>query len=342
MVIFYFIIFFGLISVAWFDGTKIIRKTTTNRIYIFFLILFIIYASFKDVNSVKDANTYIHALRGEEFILEPSFHVIAFIVNTFLGAQPIFLFLIYSLIAIPIKGKAILKISYLPIFSLLIWFSDLYLVQELTQIRVGIAGGIFLLSLPSLYQRKFKKYIFFTLAATFFHVSAILMLFLWFVSSKKINSIAWIFVSLLTFVWALLRIDLFGFIKYIPIEGLVFKYEAYTRLMEETEQPIFSPLVIAKFVIILFMISRIQLMQKHNKYVILMLKIMFISIMARSLFATNTSVAFRISEFFGVIEITLIPCIYYVVKHHVMKYGLICFVAFAFMFIRIFSNKLIG
>ena len=67
-----------------------------------------------------------------------------------------FLFLIVATISISLYYKCIKAYAIYPLISLLIYFSFIYCVKELAQIRQGIAIAIFLYSLRYLIDNNFK------------------------------------------------------------------------------------------------------------------------------------------------------------------------------------------
>ena len=342
MRIIYWLIFIELSVAGTLEFNKCRYKSIISALFIFNIIIFILFATFKDSELVADAPTYINALNGKEIILEPTFNLFAGFINDFLNGNPIWLFFIYSLISIITKGLSISELSPFVLLSLLIWFSDFYPLHELAQIRVAAAGGIFLLSLKSLYQHNFKHYLLWCILACLFHFSAILMLFLWPLSRNKINKVFWLTISLSSFIIAFIGIDIAYCMTYLPIEGITQKYEAYQAIQQGmNETKLFSPLIIGKYLILLLMLWKSNLLYDKNRYVYLFLKIMFISVIARSLLASNLAIAQRISEFFSVVEILLFPLVMYLFSSKKLAYSFLLFIAVGLASVRIFSNNLI-
>lgn len=304
-------------------------------------LILLLYATFKNPYAVADGQNYIDALEGSKIILEPTFNILADIINTYLDSNVTWLFFFYSFIAITCKLRSITLLSKLPIFCLIIWLTDFYPLHELGQIRAAAATGVFLLSLKSLYQRKTRTYIIYTVFATLLHFSAILMLALILLNVKKINIRIWYFAVFISILWAALGIDIISVMKYIPGIGED-KYEAYESVQKSLNSAsVFSPIVIGKFIITIVLLLRVNLLHKHNRYAILLLKIILISTIARFVFASNVSIAFRISEFFGTVEIILFPMLIYLFRQKQIGYFFIIILSFIFVLIRIFSNKLI-
>lgn len=316
-------------------------RRSINFVTVISGLILLLYATFKNPYAVADGQNYIDALAGSKIILEPTFNVLSDIINTYLNRDVTWLFFIYSLIAITCKLQSISILSKLPIFCLIIWVTDFYPLHELGQIRAAAATGVFLLSLKSLYHRQFRIYIVYTLIATLLHFSAFLMIALIPLSVKKINIRIWYFAVFISIIWAVMGLDIISVMKYIPGIGED-KYEAYLSVQKSLNNvSVFSPIVIGKFLITIVLLLRVNLLQKHNKYAILLLKIILISTIARFIFASNVSIAFRISEFFGTVEIILFPMLIYLFKQKQFGYFFIITISFIFVLIRIFSNKLI-
>lgn len=100
-----------------------------------------------------------------------------------------FLFLIVATISISLYYKCIKMYALFPLVSLLIYFSFIYCVKELAQIRQGMAIAIFLYSLRYLIYSNFKKYILCIGLAGCFHLSIWAMLFIYPIRKIKVNTI---------------------------------------------------------------------------------------------------------------------------------------------------------
>ena len=102
----------------------------------------------------------------------------------------------------------------------------------MTQIRVGVAAGFFLLALKPLAERQFKKFILYILIASFFHYSAIILFPFWFITNKKFNKKEWYFYLSLIPLGYLFTTFTYNILIYIPIENIRLKLEMYKSLQE--------------------------------------------------------------------------------------------------------------
>ena len=341
MLYIYYLILIEITAVA---SLQISNKDKRIQPILYWINIFAIFllAAFKDPDLTKDSLNYVNALNDQELIIEPSFHLIKNTVNNIFGGKYFWLFFIYSAIAIYPKSIGIKSISNIYLINLLIWYSDLYLVHELTQIRIAAAGGIFILAIPSLYNKDLKQYIFWTLCASVLHISAILMICLYFINYNRINIRVWIVFVIISIIIAMSGYDVVKIMTILPIDNINNKYDAYQNIQYlQDKVSLFSPLIFAKFLITVFLASKLTILNKYSKYSILYLKIMFLSTIARFLFAANISIAFRISEFMGLVEILLFPLLIYVFKQRKFGYIILVLIVLVFSTIRIFSNKLI-
>lgn len=341
----FYLYYVFLIELIFFSGLQLSSKYRylCRKIYWFNIVCLILFAGFKDPNLTADGPMYVSALKGDEFIIEPTFNILCRLIKNFLNSQYVWIFLVYSSIAIFTKAVSILHLSKLCLLCLLVWVSDFFPLHELGQIRAAVAGGFFLLSIPSLYEHRLKSYLGWTLIALCFHISSIIMLMLWPLKVRMINPKFWVLMVVASMVWALLNIDILFIVKFLPFTEVKNKYEAYLILQSSLEKGanVFSPLVLGKFIIVLFLLTKVKILRRVDPRSILYLKIMLVSVIARNVLATNVSIAFRVSEFFGIIEIILFPLIIYLFKQRIAGYMMVVVIAILLSSIRMFSNHLI-
>lgn len=98
------------------------------------------------------------------------------------------LFLVIAIISISLYYKNIRKYSVYPLISLMLYFSLVYCVKELAQIRQGVAIAIFVYSWKYIIQNNFKKYFISLWIASLFHLSIWIMIFIYPLRKVKINT----------------------------------------------------------------------------------------------------------------------------------------------------------
>ena len=160
-------------------------------LFIFIGILLFFISGFRAVGIDRDYYNYINLYEENKdswsFLIEPSFILISKFVKTCFNSNVTFLFVLFALIGVSTKMYAIKQLSEFWSLSLLLYISYSFILQDMTQIRVGVAAGFILLSIEPLYERKFWKFLIFSICAILFHYTALIIILLWFLNPTKIN-----------------------------------------------------------------------------------------------------------------------------------------------------------
>ena len=331
-----FLITFFIISIYSFINFDYKSK---NVLYIIFGIILILIAGFR--TGVRDYINYVifYNMLSDPFIgyfVEPSFRIIATIVKSTID-NVVLLFVIYAIIGVFLKLKAIKELSLLWGFSLLIYLGNLFIRHEMTQIRAGVATGFFLLCIKPLYEKDIKRFLLFTALATFFHTSSLIILPLWIFNEKKINKL---FYSLSIPVAYFLNIFTLGYISkilsLIPLEPI----RKIAFYLKGSEGNIFNIFFLVKCGIFYYLLWNCNLLSKNNKYSILLIKIFWLSLVSFAIFIRNDTISRRITDFYGVVEIILFPMIIYTMRYQIIAKLIVVLVALAFLWLSIFYLKL--
>lgn len=238
--------------------------------------------------------------------VEFSFIFIAQFVERFLG-DPVWLFAIYALFGVLLKYLAINRLSEHKMLSLLIYYAGFFPLWEMTQIRVAVAGGLMLLSIPYLVQRKYAHYAAFTLLAVVFHFSALAMLLIVGIRGESINKLTYAVAVPIFAVLALLHADLITFgAALIPFELVALKIGTYQTYVDAGDK-VFNVIWLSRCALAYFLLFKADLMSQSSRYFIPLLKIYFIGLMVHLAFSSIPGVASRLSEFFLVVEFLLVP-----------------------------------
>ena len=290
-------------------------KQNRSNVILFGIILILI-ATFRD-GADRDYYNYVayyDSIQIGDIFIEPTFWLISLLVRVILFDNVIFLFLIYAILGVGLKMMAIKELTNLWLLSIAIYISFYYILQDLTQIRSGVATGIFLLSLKPLYERKLKLYIVHCTIAAAFHYSAILLFPLVFLRGQKMN--IWLYATLIPASYSLyfLGISFYEILAYIPIDFIQQKVILYIRLAGISDGEtlnVFSNLQLMRCSICFFILWKKDLIHEHNRYVLLLIKIYIISIALFVLFVDIPVFAFRASELLGIVEIIVVPLLIY-------------------------------
>lgn len=310
-----------------------------NKLYVAIGVLFVLVAGFRpgDLDYKNYVQAYNWIRMGFTVLIEPTFILISKVSPT-----ESIMFFIYALLGVSLKFIAIRRITELWFLSLSIYLSYFFILHEMTQIRVGIASGILLLSIKPLYERQFKAFLFYVIIAMLFHASAIIMLLLWFFTDKPQILFLRLAIPIAYFVY-FLKIDFF---RLIPIPLFQSKIDAYIALQEignemASKINVFNILSLFKIGIFYILLLRSSVLQEMNKYALLLLKIQALSIAALPFFSQMPVIAFRISELFGVVEIINIPMLIYLFKPKLLAHWLLLGVALLLLLISVFYLNLI-
>lgn len=320
-------------------------EISENKIIIFlnFAFLLIIFAGFRDGNSVRDYLNYIQLFKYPDEYIEPTFNIISYIVKLLFYGNVVYLFLIYSFLGVSLKFYAIKQLSPFFFLSVIIYLSHYYILHDLTQIRVGVASGFLLMCIKPLYERNFKLFFTFLFIAILFHYSAIVLLPLWFINKDNLNKFYYYLLIPMGIIIYILKINL---ILELPIPILQEKIAIYKELQEFdvdgfNEINVFNSLYILRCLIYYFLLYYSNNIIHSNKYFIILIKIYAFSLFSLPAFSVMPVIAFRIGELFGIVEVILMPMIFYTIKEKLFPKFVVVSISFAILLFNIFYNEYI-
>jgi transmembrane protein EpsG len=209
-----------------------------------------------------------------------------------------------------------LPIKYYPFAVSLLIFNNGFLLIHSSTMRQTIAIILFIFSLKYLLQKKKWTFIFFIIFASFFHFSAILILFTipFLMNSKKVNSkmsnLIIISYVLLFFVGSYF----FNIINYYLIQFFN-KYGSYS-----VEGKIASGIGFIYYLIILFFILRQITIQSERRVIYFKVSILYILLLPIVIVVEMTS---RMGMYFAPALIIAYPMIYDTLKNKLVKFILL-------------------
>lgn len=267
--------------------------------------------------------------------VEPSFLLLASFIKTYLPNLGFtLLMLIYAILAVSIKAKAIVKYSEFIFLSLFIYLCNNFMLHEIIQIRAGLAAGVIMLAFDPLVERQWGKFLLLMLLATFIHYSALIFLPFYFLNTKKINPAVYIAVILVPFVLNILKFDPISLlIKYdlgVYSEKLNIYIQEQLRIKHAIHR--INLTLIFQLLLSIFLLFYRQDILSKNKYGILFLKINMISIGVFYLFFSLPVFAFRLWEMLSIVQIFLIPTLIYYIKPRWIPELIIVLVGIAFFY----------
>ncbi|WP_297095251.1 EpsG family protein [uncultured Draconibacterium sp.] len=309
------------------DNQRTVKSHTTDKSEInpyFIVILLLSVAVYFLAPHSDDYSNYQRSFNyGASSRIEPTFLLFTSITK-FIGSGVIILYLLYSIIAVPIKLKAIKELSPYFAYSLILYVAYFFLLHEVTQIRASVAVAFFLFSIKPLYDRSFKQFIFLTFCAVLFHYSAFMLIPLWFIKPQKLNKAFYLVLIPISYIIAGSGLSLTYLISFVPIPEIQILLEHHSYAMEQgigDKINIYNLLQLFRCIICGILILLSDKIVVKNKYAFILLKLYTISVVTVVLFHDLPVVSFRISEFLGVVEVLVLPFLLYFFKQKIIVFS---------------------
>lgn len=309
------------------------------------LVILISICTFKPVHILWDAEAYIsrykHLVYGE-MGSEPLSFLLIYITRPF--NNYIVMFFVYALLSVGIKFITIWRYTPLIFLSIAIFISNMFLVQDLIQIRVAVATGILLLSLPYLFNKNLTKFLFCLVVATMFHYSAVVWICTYALNPYRINKKFWIFLLVGGYVLAVVGLSFAHLIEIIPVDDVQNLYKAYTYKLEVKGHfdhlNIFNKVQLLNIAVLTFVMIKLELLMYKNKYTIILTKIFMIAMLMYVLLSDIPVVAVRLSELMQIVGILLFPLTMYAFKQNKVGILVVLSIGSLFLFEKIITNSL--
>lgn len=272
--------------------------------------------------------------------IEPTFKIISwFAINIFRYDN--FLFVIYAAVIVYFKNKLIIKNSPFIILSLLVYYSNTFLLHDMTQIRVGAASAIAFVSLKYLIEKNKPKFFLFLLIACSFHYTAFLFIVALFFDARRISSryiVIYSFMVVAVYVAYFFGVDVLTLLSYINIPYIQSKYSDYSAQNASVDfVPInvYSALQFIHVAIVFYSFFAFRKIHASSE-IILITKLYTLAPLALVLFSFIPVFSLRISELFSVAEIVLLPTLVALTKQKMISKLFVIAVATCMFYINIF------
>ena len=289
----------------------------------------ILIAGFRPIGFDHDSTGYVTLLNmpfegAKNFIrLEPTFWLISYVQKILFSGYTQAFFVIYAVLGVSIKLSAIRRLSAYPIFSVIVYVALFFLLQEYTEIRVGVAAGIFLLAVPDIVERNRFRYFLKTGIAILFHYSAVITPFIYFLNPRKLNKLFYLSLPFLGMIFlvfnSLIVRVLVNHIKIFP-EFLYAKLYIYINLVELNKVHVFNLYFTSLLILYVFIVFVHEKMT--SKFDIILIKIFGWALFSFYSLTFNAALAFRISGLLLVVLIVLIPNVAALFKQKVITFSL--------------------
>jgi EpsG family len=289
-------------------------------------ILLILLAGFRDISVSRDYINYQYIFNSVYYLtapdsggnnfsyfiaFEPGFLAIIFLFRSIFELNYGFaIMLFYALTSLSMKAYAINRLSINPYLALLFYFSYFFLIQEMTQIRIGLASAIVLVSFISLLNGKRMAFAGLVLLATCFHYSAIFYLIILLFDIKKLDRNVYIIILVLSVILGFLRLPLLNLLGSFDPSDVSTKLNSYVELSENGSVTInvFNSLNICNILCCFYLLFAVsEEVFASDKKLILFLKCNILSIFLLSFLSGAPAFALRFSQLFSIAQIFLFP-----------------------------------
>ncbi|WP_050873938.1 EpsG family protein [Comamonas testosteroni] len=244
--------------------------------------------------------------------------------------------------SVTLKVYSIQKMSPIPILSFLVYFSYIFLLQEMTTIRAGLAASIFLFSIPFLIKRRTIFYIFLIGLATTLHYSALLFLLFLLMKNENEKPNFYIFLIILSLLMSVLGTTVdFIFVRLAEL-NIDPRIDYYALEFENglDKVNIYNTTWMSNLLLSLILLLNFEKMKKISGYASHIIRIHAISVILFFSFSGYPVMAFRLAELVGAIGILAWPFLIFVGKNRLFM--LILFLAaclnFFFSTLRIMDD----
>jgi hypothetical protein len=351
-----------LIIIFSFIGFLAIGEQLINRKdLLFFGILVIIgltlFATFRPAGADRDYDTYLYSfglfLNPADYFkhfsdwafFDPFYYLIPSFLKTYVSPQYyiILTFFVFAAIAVTLKAWSIYKLSNFFFLSLLVYFSNFFLLHEMTQIRAAVATGFFLTGIYYLEKKKYIVFLCLILLSTSFHYSSLLYLFVLLLNARSFNKPLYFGLLALTLIFAFIDTGfIFSFFS-IDLGPLTIRASTHAELSElglvEKVNKL-SILFLSNFIITVVLILFSKTIYNHNKYAYLLIKLQVWGLLFFQLFSAIATIAFRFSELFLCVEIITIPFILFIFKNRLTGLIMVFLIAAGYFWMNLFHEKI--
>ena len=307
-----------------------------------------LFVAFRPEGIDNDYNAYVGYFKSPTGVAaslaEPTFKLINGLARFFDAS--ILLFVIYAFLAVPLKIYAIKRLSPYWYLSILLWFTHLFIIQEMTQIRVAVASGIFLFALPYLGDGKKLKFTLCMVAAILFHYSALALLPLVIFGNKELSRLfrcVLIVVPIIIYAFPFAGMDL---LKLIPIPFIQQKLQMYEELMVYeggvwADINIYNAMALVRLFAYYVLIWKYDYLKDKYPYMPILLKVFCYSICMYVGLSFLPPIAMRIEELIAIIDCILFPLLAVLLRPHWLGRLLVVLYAVCILIANIFLYKLL-
>lgn len=245
--------------------------------------------------------------------------------------------LLYNALSLYLVSRYIKALSGYYLVALLIFYSDLFMYYNLSGMRQAMATSFTCFSLIFAVKKQMKLFLFFVIIASFFHVTSIVFLVVYFLPRKSLNV-----KSLILITFAFITV-VYLFSNYIgSIDYLSKKAEYYTEIQENDQNlPMLFAVGLAKRSIIIFIFLMFYAKLKDIPNLPYYFNIYLIGfIIYASLYMVSPDFGVRFSSYYTIVDTILVGNIIYFVKSRSIKISvLLLFVCLSLYKVNVYASE---
>jgi hypothetical protein len=283
------------------------------------VVLLTLLAGFRDLTVAKDYANYqyifdqVEEITNHNFIFlitfEPGFiAIILFFRELFEVNYGIAIMVFYALVSLSIKFFTIDRLSINPYLTILFYFCYFFMFHEMTQIRIGLASAVFLISLISFLKEQRRIFIGAILLATCFHYSAIFYLAILLFDTRSFNKNFYIGVLVSSVILGIVKLPLLDLLGNFDPSEISGKLNNYVSISQDgsISVNVFNSLNIGNILCCIYLMFAVEnkTLMKDRKLIIF-LKCNILSIFLLSFLAGAPAFSFRFNQLFSVTQVFL-------------------------------------
>lgn len=281
-------------------------------LYVSIFIAMVCFTSFRPIGFDRDSPQYEAYFLGSTSSyaesVEPLFKVLAAVTGVFSDDVHL-LFFVFAFLSLGIKFYAIRKLSPTLFLPLLIYFGSHYILQDLTQIRAGLAAAFILLAIIDTAEGKRKNAIGWIFLATMSHYSALMMIPILFLSNESLTA-KWKYAlyGVVPFSFLLYTFDINMLLSLPMPEGVKEKVDAYQTFADFglfDKNAFITPLIGVKLMVYYFCVFFSEAIEVHIPKINILLKVLGLSFVFYYFFASITIMSQRLSELYEIVQIII-------------------------------------
>lgn len=253
--------------------------------------------------------------------------------------------LVFAILTIATKMVAVKRLAINPFIVLLLYYCHYFFIQEMTQIRNGLACSLFFLAIYFHLQNKTLNTVVLILLAMLFHNSAVLYFILFLVRKDKLNGYFYAALLALAVILGLLKIPFLSMLAGFDLNLISNKLTTYVDIVDRglyDRIRFFNVLNTINVVLTAYFLGYCMWYKIKDPRIIIFLKCNIISIFTYGLLMDIPSVATRFSELFGAVFPFLFAYGMLLFPFKKLNIVVIIGIAVIFLYINLFYGKLLN